>query len=90
MHYGNARRCQDDLISVAQFDLDHQKNIRSPQTLRTSSLSLSIYQPVYMKQLVGPGTAVPAVQPHMYCLFTSWLRQNLHALGLCVTHLACW
>jgi hypothetical protein len=38
MHYGN------DLISIAQFDLDQQQNISSPQTECNSLLSLSIYQ----------------------------------------------
>jgi hypothetical protein len=32
------------MISVAQFDLDHQQNISSPQTMRDSPLSLSMYQ----------------------------------------------
>jgi hypothetical protein len=42
MHYGNACACQDDLISIAQFDLDRQQNISSSQTECNSFLSVHI------------------------------------------------
>jgi hypothetical protein len=43
MHYGNACCFQDGLISVAQFDLDHQQSISSPQKMCNSLLSLCPY-----------------------------------------------
>jgi hypothetical protein len=42
MHHGNACGCQDDLISIAQFNLDQQQNISSPQTEGNILLSLSL------------------------------------------------
>jgi hypothetical protein len=39
MQYGNACGCQNDLISIAQFDLDQQQKVSSPQTECNSLLS---------------------------------------------------
>jgi hypothetical protein len=41
---------QDDLISIAQFDLDQHQNISSPQTEYNSLLSLC----PYIKQVMDP------------------------------------
>jgi hypothetical protein len=50
---------QDDLISIAQFDLDQHQNISSPQTECNSLLSLC----PYIKHVRPPRRPAAAVSP---------------------------